>query len=94
MFLAPLLDVATTAVLDTEVTTDEAVVCDCGSEPWLLDELRFGLRDFSCLSDDWELKGNALQTITVIAIKSCSARLINFPSTKKLLITLHTHTHT
>lgn len=56
LFLAPLLDVATTAVLDTEVTTDEAVVCDCGSDAWLLDEPRFGLRDFSCLSDDWELE--------------------------------------
>lgn len=68
LFLAPLLDVATTAVLDTEVTTDE--VCDCGSDPWLLDEPRFGLRDFSCLSDDWELKSNVFRTITMIALKS------------------------
>lgn len=59
MFLAPLLDVVTTAVLDTEVTIDGIVVCDCGSDVWLLDEPRFGLRGFSCLSDDWELKVNA-----------------------------------
>lgn len=49
MFLAPLFDVDTTAVLDTEVTTEEAIA---GNDDWLLDEPRFGLRDFSCLSDD------------------------------------------
>jgi len=56
LFLAPLLDVVPTAVLDTEVTID-GIVCD-GSDDWLLDEPRFGLRGFSCLSDDWELKVN------------------------------------
>lgn len=64
LLLAPLLDVVTTALLDTDVTTDEAVGwdcccvcgCTCGNAGWLFDDPRFGLRGFSCLSDDWELR--------------------------------------
>lgn len=32
MFLAPLLDVVTTAVLDMDVTMDVTAVCSCGSD--------------------------------------------------------------
>ena len=66
MFLAPLLVVVTTAVLETEVTIDETDVWDCGSDNWLL-EPRFGLRGFSCLSDDWELEVNKrIATISIV----------------------------
>jgi len=55
------------AVLETEVTIDETDVWDCGSDNWLL-EPRFGLRGFSCLSDDWELKVNkCIETISIMA---------------------------
>lgn len=55
LFLPPLLDVVITVPLGTAVTTDEAVVCDCCNDGWVL-EPRFGLRTFSCLSDDWDLE--------------------------------------